>query len=200
MGSEQFEGFVRVSTVLDYFAEPGLVDWMVKKGADAKKLAKHAMKIGTAVDQAIKEFVLTGVYGKLKTIEAISGLDGFKRWHDDYKPSLSVGKRLFSDSHHLTGEPDLYWGDRIIDIKVAREIRGKYHLQTGAYALMDSKNATGILRLHKQLGDYEYVVRDGEAVKADGYCFLWLYDAYCHLESLQGKKESYADYVADTGI
>ena len=181
---EEVAGYLRVTTVLAFFAEPTLVDWMVKKGPDAKKIAKAAMKVGTEVDEAIKEFIRSNKYGKVKTVEAVSCLDGFKRWYDDYRPSLSVGARLFNEEYKVTGEPDLYLGDRIIDIKCAREIRPKYHVQTGGYAWMADKGATGILRLHKQLGDYEYVERNGEQVVSDRNCFLDLLHAYNHLQGL----------------
>ena len=143
------------------------------------------MKIGTEVDLAIKAFITTGEYGKVKSQEAKSCLEGFKQWYADHnKPSLRVGQRLFNEESKLTGEPDFYWGDRIIDIKCAREIRPKYHVQTGAYAWLDKKNSTGILRLHKHLQDYEYVERDGQQVKKDSDCFLNLFNAFTHLTSL----------------
>jgi hypothetical protein len=190
---EQFEGYTRVTEILDYFAEPGLVKWMVEKGIDAKKIGKQAMKVGSEVDSAVKEFVFSGVYGKVKTVEATSCLDGFKRWYDDYKPALIVGERLFDDLHHLTGEPDIYWGGIIIDVKCAREIRPKYHLQTAAYSMMDGRKQTAILRLHKQLADYEFVQRNMEEVKSDTIAFMGLLTAYNHLQLLAGKENSHAN-------
>ena len=188
------EGYTRVSEVLDYFVEPRLVDWMARKGDQAKRLSKQAKKVGTEVDLAIKKFVDNGVYGKVKTVEAKSCIEGFKRWYEDYKPALTVGKRLFNEEYKLTGEPDLYWGDRIIDIKCASAIRLKYHLQTGIYAFLDDKPLTAILRLHKHLSDYEYVERTNDEVKADYFCFLDMLQVYRYFQKpLRAAGEQHAD-------
>lgn len=176
------EDYVRVSTILNYFHEPELVDWMIAKGKDAKKIGKKAMSIGTNVDEAIKEFVATGYYGRVKTIEATNCLDGFKRWYDDYKPTLTVGTRLYLDSLQLTGEPDIYWGQRVIDLKCAGAIRQKYWVQTGIYDFMGSRSLqTAILRLHKHLADYEYKEHNGEEVNLDADCFVNLLNVYNYL-------------------
>ena len=184
MGSETFEGYIRVTEVLSYFAEPGLVDWMIKKGPGAKKIGKQAIKVGTEVDEAVKLFVATGKYGKVKTIEATSCLDGFKRWYDDYKPVLTVGERLFSEELKLTGEPDIYWYDEVIDIKCASSIRPKYYFQVAAYKIMNPAIVfTSILRLHKHLEDYEYKKRNELEVAKDGQGFIGLLIAYNQLTS-----------------
>lgn len=199
--AEILPGYIRVTDVLGYFTEPGLVDWMIKKGADHKKLAKQAMKVGTEVDNAIKLFVSTGSYGKVKTVEAGSCLEGFKRWYEDYKPNLTVGERLYDDHLKITGEPDLYMGDAIIDIKCASSVRPKYHLQTAAYCKMAQKPRTAILRLHKHLDDYEFVERTVDEVESDYDCFYSLLEVYKYFNKTTaatgGKEDGNADNITD---
>ena len=201
MGNEQYEGFIRISTILDYFTERQLVEWMIKHGKDSKRMSKQATKVGTEVDQAIKQFVAFGTYGKVKTVEANSCLEGFKRWYEDYNPVLTIGKRLFSDDLKLTGEPDLYWNSRILDIKCASAIRPKYHLQTAAYAMMDGKDATGILRLHKQLEDYEYIERNDVEVDDDKETFLYMLRVFRYFNKpLMAAGDKNADNPSDNSL
>lgn len=193
-------GYIRVSTVLDFFQEPGLVDWKVRKGAEANKLSKQAKKIGTEIDTAVKLYVSTGSYGKVKSDEAKSCLEAFKQWMEDYKPRLTVGSRLYDEAYLITGEPDLYWGDVVIDIKAASAVRPKYHLQTAIYALMADKPKTAILRLHKQLGDYEFVERNKEEVEGDRLAFLGLLTAYKHICLLDRRGEQHVDSPATSSF
>ena len=193
------ENYTRVSTILEYFAEPELVAWMIRKGKEANKFKKQAMKIGTDVDESIKNFVVSGSYSKVKTVEAKSCLEAFKRWYDDYKPHLTVGKRLYYDPYQITGEPDLYWGNRIIDIKCASAIRLKYYLQTAAYSFMAGESrSTGILRLHKHLEDYEYVERNDVEVDDDIETFLYLLKVFRYFAKplLAEKRVEHADSPA----
>lgn len=176
--SDIVEGYTRVSEVLSYFIEPALLDWTVKKGSNANRIKRQAMKIGSEVDEAIKMFVVTGKYGKVKSEEGKSCLEGFKRWFEAYNPVLKVGERLYSEEYKITGEPDLYWHNRIIDIKCASKIRHKYHVQNGAYCLLANLNISGILRLHKHLQDYEYVERSWKEVEKDVECFKAMLTVY----------------------
>jgi len=152
---------IRVTQVLDYFAEPGLIDWKVRVGArEAKKASIKAMGIGSNVDEWVKADVVGAKLPKLKTIEAKNCVDAYKRWKEDYKPELVVAVRLYDHKLGLTGEPDLYWGDLVIDIKCSREIQQKYWLQMAMYQYMKGGKRTAVLRLDKNLAEYEYVERD----------------------------------------
>ena len=192
-----FSSYTRVSEVLSYFVEPKLIEWMLKNKNTYKKTKKYAMKVGTEVDLAIKEFVISGKYGKVKTVEGQSCLDGFKKWFDDYHPPLRIGKRLFNEELKVTGEPDLYYFDRIIDIKCSSEVRPKYHLQTAAYSWLETSHLeTGILRLHKALHDYEYVQRDASQVSRDLTCFFSLLSIYRYFNPIKNG-ESNANHPSD---
>ncbi len=198
--AEILPGYTRVTTVTDFFQEPDLVEWKLKKGAEAKKLSKQAMKIGSEVDAAIKQFVLTGSYGKVKTVEAASCLDGFKRWHEDYKPDLTLGVRFYNDEYMITGEPDLILDGRIIDIKCSRSVYPKYHLQTAAYSYPTNTFKTAILRLHKGLSDYEYVCHDNDEVLDDQLAFFGLLTAFKRVQLLAGKGDCNADNITNDEI
>jgi hypothetical protein len=152
----------RVTEVLDYFATPGLVDWKVRVGKrEANRISKQAMNIGTNVDEWVKAKVLGNKLPKLKTMEAETCVVAYKRWEKDYSPDLKVATRLYSDPYGITGEPDLYWGDVVVDLKCSSGIRDSYWLQTAAYCKMAGKTDRAILRLDKTLGEYEYKVKEG---------------------------------------
>src|SRR3990167_10637818 len=112
---------IRVTDVLEFFSEPGLVDWKLSAGkAEAKRIGKQAMNVGSNVDEYVKAFINKEKLPKLKTKEAESCVAGFNRWYEDYgKPNLIVGQRIFDIENDLTGEPDIYWNETVIDIKCA---------------------------------------------------------------------------------
>jgi hypothetical protein len=153
----------RVTAVLDYFMEPGLVAWKVKVGArEARRIGTLAKKVGSRVDMLIK----TGSkLDKKDSSEVRSCVEGYEKWYSDYRqPHIEVCQRLYDEKRGITGEPDIFIPETntLLDIKCAGMINQKYWLQLAAYAsMMSTKPATiGILRLHKSIGEYEYKVRE----------------------------------------
>ena len=161
MGNEEYEGYERISRVLDYFTPPELVKWKVKVGAkEAKRAGTVAMKIGTEVDEWIKADVVGWKLPKLSTDEARNCVEGYKRWVEEYIPVLTVGTRVFDNDISVTGEPDLLDTVTVIEIKCSAVIRPSYWLQTEFYARQTGKARKAILRLDKHLAVYQYEVRD----------------------------------------
>lgn len=158
------EGYDRVTAILDFFHEPGLVDWMLKVGkTEAKAQSKLATNCGTLVDKWVKAFVKGEKLPKLTSKESENAVEGFKMFYEDYnKPVLMVAERLYDEDRKLTGEPDLYMNGMILDIKCSRQIRPKYWLQTAQYRRMFYKDSgkTAILRLDKNLADYQLEINE----------------------------------------
>lgn len=163
------DNYLRVTEVLDYFPEPGLLEWKLRVGTkEAKRISTLAMKLGTEVDTYIKADICGLKLPKLKSDEAKNCVKAWNKWKDDYLPmDMRVATRLFNDTLMVTGEPDFYLGNRVIDIKCASEIRPKYWLQTAMYKWLEQDfdaPRTGILRLDKNLAEYEYVTEDDRQV------------------------------------
>lgn len=196
MGDEQYEGYERISRVLDYFTPTELVKWKVKVGSrEAKRIGTVAMNIGTNVDEWIKATVMGVKPPKLKTEEARNCVEGYKRWVDEYGLVLEVGKRVFDEGLKVTGEPDLLGLNTVIDIKCSSEIRPSYWLQTEFYAKNTRKVNKAILRLDKYLGVYEYQVRPVNP--KDWFAVVGLVEAYRFYQSEQSLTEGKEERVND---
>lgn len=157
---------IRVTQPLDYFHEPFLVDWKLRVGkAEANRISKAAMKIGTRVDELIK----TGARPLSKDKpEVLIALKAYEKWKEVYKPEsvvpqvrINTNVTYCGEQFILSGEPDLIAMDTLIDIKVASRISKKHWLQLAAYAwLKEWKGPIGVLRLDKMTGSYEYVAKE----------------------------------------
>lgn len=157
----------RVTEVIGYFQPPSLVDWKVRVGKrESGKIGRKAMSIGSNVDEWVRAFVDDKPLPKLKTLEAKNCVKAFERWYGDYaRPKLRTGMRLYSACPRINGEPDLYWDERdeVVDVKCSRQISDGYWIQTAVYCWLSGKKNRGILRLDKNLADYEYKRREGFA-------------------------------------
>lgn len=167
MGNEIYEGFDRVSSILDTYQDPGLIKWKVKVGAkEAKRISNLATGIGTNVDEYIKAQITNDKLPKLKTVEAENCIRAWNKFREDYcviTSCVEVGKRIFCEQTKITGEPDLILKGReleVLDIKCSSEIRTNYWLQTNWYATKLSIPLRSVLRLDKNLGVYEYERRE----------------------------------------
>lgn len=152
---------VRVTQPLDYFINPSLVDWKLRVGkAEAGKISRAAMKVGTRVDELIKTGEAPIVKDKP---EVHSAHRAFKKWVEVYKPeSIVVQTRSNRECEgvELSGEPDIMALDTLIDIKCAGRISLSYWLQLAAYAwLKDWTGNIAVLRLDKKTESFEYVVK-----------------------------------------
>jgi len=153
---------VRVTQVLDYFAEPWLLNWKLKVGKiNAKKISTRAKKTGSRVDAIIK--------GKAKqskeSIEVSNCLEAYSKWQKEWGLSPIIWPTRITNEHiALTGEPDGFILSRqiLFDIKTSGRIELKHWLQVSAYAFLFDSPITqvAILRLDKDLGDYQWVTND----------------------------------------
>lgn len=166
MGNEVYAGYTRVSAILDIYQPPELIEWKLKCGKkEAKRISTVATKIGTNVDAWIRADIEGKRYPKLNSIEAENCIRAYQKWVEDYQVrvvSLRSGQRLFNDQTKICGEPDILnpEHDTVIDIKCSSAIRQTYWLQTEWYGRELGYKKKAVLRLDKNLGIYEFELRD----------------------------------------
>lgn len=163
---------IRVTEPLNYFKEPWYIDWVHRVGrTEANKISKASMKVGTRVDELIKTALVPTIKD---SPEVHSCIAAFNKWRSLYTPlSLVNGIRLFKsiEEVEVTGEPDLFVDDVLVDIKCASKISPSYWIQVNMYRqLQGSTGKVAILRLDKTTGSFEYVVKDYDPFM----CVIWL--------------------------
>lgn len=170
---------IRVTQVLDYFKEPWYIDWVCKVGKrEAKRVSTVAMNIGTAVDETIK-YGYTKIKGN--QVEVSNCMTAFNKWKEVYKPKIIKPMERFYDNIlgvDVTGEPDLLVDGIIVDIKCASKVSIKHWIQVNTYcafknSLLGCENEkVAILRLDKNTGSYEYIVKDYDMKLFGAWCGL----------------------------
>jgi len=166
LGNEIYEGYDRVSAILETYQPPQLIDWKIKCGKrEAKRISTIATKIGTNVDAWIRADITGEKYPKLNSIEAENCVRAYQKWKEDYQidvKKLKAGERFFNKDMMITGEPDILFPKTktVIDIKCSGSIREMYWIQTEVYLANLKYEKKAILRLDKNLGVYEYEVRN----------------------------------------
>lgn len=166
MGNEVYAGYTRVSAILDTYQPPELIEWKLKCGKkEAKRISTVATKIGTNVDAWIRADIEGKKYPKLNSIEAENCVKAYQKWKEDYQvdvTKLKSGERFFDKESMITGEPDILRPliENVTDVKCSSSIRKIYWVQTEIYARKLGYKTKAILRLDKNLGIYEYEVRD----------------------------------------
>ena len=189
---------VRVTEVLNYFKEPWYIDWVHRVGrTEANKISKASMKIGSRVDEIIKEKLAYVPYMadyKKESKEVHNCLEAFNKWWRIYKPkSITPCSRLYAtiEGQEVTGEPDIMVDDVLVDIKCSSKISLSYWVQVCIYWFMkhevwkkglpsEASRKVGILRLDKVTASYEYVVQDYDPNKVSVWCGLMR--AYCYFK------------------
>lgn len=162
---EEFDGFDRVTYVLDHFYPPELVDWMVRVGKkEAKKVSTLAMKLGTSVDDAVRIDFKNPLLKKASQ-EQISCVKAWNSWVIDHGvDDIVFLERMVCRVRMITGQPDIYLPsiNELDDIKCANSIKPQYFFQLGAYAsmMMNKPRRLGVVRLDKKSGLYEYVTNE----------------------------------------
>ena len=163
-------GSVRVSRVLDYLTEPGLLSWFRKNSpAKTKKISDEAMRIGSEVDVLVQEDINTHKYIvpiDVSISNCMRGWELFKTEYPDFVPSVKE-MQVELEYDGVIGHPDFIlerdsgWG--IVDLKCASAIRPRHWTQTAKYEhllmmtkYLNSPGFIGILRLDKVTGLYEY--------------------------------------------
>ena len=179
---------IRITEVLGYFAEPWKLEWYGKKGkAHCNKIGKAAMKIGSRVDEIIKN-------GERPTAkdapEVHNCIAAFNKWKEIYKPIIIPCSRINIELYgqEISGEPDLNIEGTLTDIKCSSKISPSYWVQDTMYTFMNTfimapelteeakvrwthdtckDFKVAILRLDKVTGSFEYVVKDYDASLVD---------------------------------
>ena len=165
---------VRVTEVIGYLKEPWYIDWVHRVGrTEANKIAKAAMKVGSRVDELIKATAFdTNLKMEHKEpAEVQTCIGAYRKWLDVYKPkSIVNGTRLYAkiEGVDVTGEPDIFVDDVLVDIKCSSKISLSYWVQVNVYRFLDQMAnerishpyKVAILRLDKVTGSFEYVVKD----------------------------------------
>lgn len=161
---EKQEGWLSVTQVLDAFIPKGLLDWYLKTGKkEAKRIGTIAMKIGSRVDELIQQDIKDGSYklNSKDSIEVKNCMEAWRQFKADYEPEINaVQLEVKSEQQKLVGHIDLIIKNRIIDVKCASSIKPNYWLQVCKYARMHALNYSGILRLDKNLGTYQFMTHE----------------------------------------
>ncbi len=192
MGDELYDGFDRVSAILDVYKAPQLIDWYIRVGKkEARRISTMATKIGTNVDEYIRAEIDGKKPLKLKSVEAENCIKAWKKWVSDYgidTSKIKTGARLFNLETCVCGEPDLLMDNEVLDIKTSSAIREMYWIQTNWYASELKLGFRSVLRLDKNLGIYEYERR--EVSQADMDVFNALTVVYRYFQQFsKGEKE-----------
>lgn len=123
MGSETFEGYVRVSEILAYFGRLGKCEECLKNkaGIDEVILANKC-EIGTEVHELIEMYIHGVDYPS--TEKSRGYFESFKKWYNKKKPKIVASeKRLFLEKLKITGQIDLIAdfgvGNCIVDFKTS---------------------------------------------------------------------------------
>lgn len=186
----------RITSVLDYFGEPGLIDWKVRVGAkESKRISTMALKIGDRVDAIIK---CIDSLKKSDSQEVKNCIEGFHRWRKEYDVKdgeLRFPERFYDDEQMLTGEADCIYKDRLIDFKCSRKLSKKYWLQVCKYSSYYGVFKVGILRFDKNTSEYEYKTNEDIGLDiADGIMvFDGMLNAMRFLKEEASEKEEVAN-------
>lgn len=156
---------IRVTEVLNFFKQEWYVKWVDKNGlAHCNRVGKAAMKVGSRVDELIKSG--SPYPTKKDGIEVNNCINAYIKWKKTYNfgsEDIVNGSRLYKviDGQEVTGEPDIYVQGILVDIKCSSKISPDYWLQVNTYVMLRGiTSKVGILRLDKETGSYEYVVKD----------------------------------------
>ena len=168
---------IRVTEVLNYFKEPWYIDWVHKVGrTEANKIGKAAMKVGSRVDELIKDSGNGWVAHKTSDSQEVwNCCKAYNKWVEVYKPGIVCpGTRLFAtiEGKEVTGEPDIFVDGVLVDIKCSSKISPSYWVQVNMYRRLQGKSMdkVAILRLDKVTASYEYVVKDYDPKLVSVWC------------------------------
>lgn len=184
----QDKKFDRVTSVLNYFTPPDLVNWYCKEGKQAKKKSKTAKSIGTRVHNLIKEDWEKGRY-RITDYDSpaiLNCLEAYKNWRSIEKPNIiSMEQTVWSDELGVAGTYDIQTHNsfyRLIDIKTSDSIKDSYWIQLAMYiylAGLPSLTSMAVLRLDKLTADYQYVIKNYNEYYVKLFKGLLNYYRYC---------------------
>lgn len=170
---------IRVTEPLNHFKEQWYINWVCKVGkTEANRKSKEALKLGTILDEIIKN---GGVLPKKAKPDTVFAHEAFMKWKNIYKPEyIRKCERInaFIDGQEVSGEPDIEIPDVTIDIKGAVKISLSYKIQVNMYELLRRLNGlkhnqnVGILRCDRATGSYEYWQEPFNKKFVDAWCGL----------------------------
>lgn len=181
----QGKRYDRVTSVLDYFTLPDLVNWYCKEGKQAKEKSKTAKSIGTRVHNLIKEDWKKGKYRIMDydSPAILNCLEAYKNWRSIEKPNIiSMEQTVWNNELGVAGTYDIDISDRLIDIKTSDSIKDNYWIQLAMYIYLGNFEVTrqmAILRLDKLTAEYEYKVREFNSYYVKLFKGLLNYYRYC---------------------
>ena len=168
MGDQQFyerdgKKYERVTTILDVFPHPKLIDWKINLGRKASGIiSRKALKIGSRVDELCENDMLTGKY-KLTSKDpeevrnCMLGWEEWKKEWPDFKDVQGTQETVFFDDWMVAGTLDFCTSRKLVDIKTSRQISRTYWIQTAVYNRAKKLPERWVLRLMKNIVGYEYV-------------------------------------------
>ena len=196
--------YERPTNILNYFAPPEYVEWKVRTGnREANKVIKIAMKHGSRVDELIRT---SNKPDNKDSSEINNCWKAWNKWKADYSVvEIEFPKTAYCDYRMLAGTPDVLWGKCLIDIKTSKTIHENYFFQLGAYASLIPYNVKelAILRLDKELGEYEFVNNEKVGLSVED-CILGFnsllayYRRYKQVQSTLQPKEKVYDGDSNT--
>lgn len=155
----------RVTTILEDWIEPWLVEWRLELGrVEAGKKSRAALKIGSRVDELVMKDVMGQGYKLRKddSKEVISCMAGWDSFKDRHSPkAVSVQVTSYDDLYGTAGTYDIELEDCLIDVKTGQQISPKYWLQVAWYNFISGLNKPyiAILRLDPFWKTFEYKVK-----------------------------------------
>lgn len=173
--------YTRVTSVLDYFQAPGLVDWKLDND-DYKEIGKTAKSIGTRVHNLIQLDYEKGKYRLTPndSVSIVNCMKAYEEWKKVEKPKIMVmEKTLFNEELRIAGTMDIELPGIIVDIKTSASIKPTYWLQVAMYNYLNNTlYDLAILRLDKFTGDYQYIVKPYDKRLVNIYLCLLNYYRY----------------------
>lgn len=165
-----------VTEILDSYTEPFLIEWKIKMGkAKAKAISDEALRVGTMVDQFVRQDIKGDGYaipnGEKAVESCMMGWEAFKLKYPNYISEVEdIQVELTKDG--IVGHPDIVHKLEIADIKSGNQLvlRPKYCVQASKYALMKGKDRASILLLSKTNGNgvFLYIWWDKELIEYFG--------------------------------
>ena len=183
--------FDRVTSVLDYFSAPELVEWRIKN-VKSKEISKTAKAIGTRIHTIIEQFhkIERLAFTPHDSQAVINCGRAYQRWYQIEQPKIILMEQtVFDNELGIAGTFDMATEDCLWDYKTSEQIRANYWLQLAIYNYMTKEKYRyiGILRLDKLTADYEAVKIEYDKRLAN--CFKGLLNYYRYLTNYNLKEE-----------
>ena len=152
--------YTRITTPLDYFQAPELVDWKLDTD-NHKEVSKTAKQIGTRVHNLIKMDYEKGKYSLTPndSVSIVNCMKAYEEWKKVEQPKIMVmEKTMFNDELRIAGTMDIQTVGKIVDIKTSTSIKPNYWLQLAMYNYLNNTlYDLAILRLDKFSSDYQFI-------------------------------------------